>query len=150
MHGDGLEELIGRKLRALPEPQAPPTLWPRVRAGVEEHLARPWYRRAWRSWPAELRAASLGLAAAALLGWSTAVAAAPGLWIRIPGLVRSAGASVGAGAGALVTAADTLRRAFVEPVALYVLAFSLVTGTAVAVLGTAFKQAITLGGTSES
>ncbi len=149
MHGDGLEDLIGRRLRALPEPQAPPTLWPRVRAAVEEHLARPWYRRAWRSWPAALRAASLGLVAAALLGWSLAGAVAPGLWIRIPGLVRSFGASAAAGAGALVTAADILRRALVEPVALYVLAFSLVTGTAVAVLGTAFRQAVTLGGISE-
>ena len=148
MHADDLEELIGRKLRSLPEPLAPPTLWPRVRAAVEEHLARPWYRRTWRDWPLALRAASLALAAGVLVGWPLAGSA--GLWSPAPGLVRSVGASVGGGAGALVTAVDALRHALVEPLAVYVVAFALVTGTAAAALGIALKQALTLGGFSRS
>ena len=150
MPADDLEELIGRRLRSLPEPLAPPTLWPRIRAAVEERLARPWYRRAWREWPAALRAASLALAAAALLGWPLAEGAGPGLWSGVPGLVRTARASATGGAGALLTAADALRQAFVEPLALYVVAFALVTGTAAAVLGITIKQALTLGGLSRS
>lgn len=148
MHADDLEELIGRKLRSLPEPLAPPTLWPRVRAAVEEHLARPWYRRTWRDWPLALRAASLALAVGVLVGWPLAGSA--GLWSAAPGLVRSVGASVGGGAGALVTAVDALRHALVEPLAVYVVAFALVTGTAAAALGIALKQALTLGGFSRS
>ena len=148
MHADDLEELIGRRLRSLPEPLAPPTLWPRVRAAVEEHLARPWYRRTWRDWPLALRAASLALAAGALVGWPLAGSAR--LWSEAPGLVRSVGASVGGGAGALVTAVDALRQTFVEPLALYVVVFGLVTGTAAVVLGITIKQALTLGGLSRS
>ena len=151
MHADDLEQLIGRRLRSLPEPLAPPTLWPRVRAAVEEHLARPWYRRTWREWPLALRAASLALAAGAvvgLVGWPLADSA--GLWSAAPGLVRNVGASVGGGAGALVTAVDALRHALVEPLAVYVVAFALVTGTAAAALGIALKQALTLGGFSRS
>ncbi len=59
MQPDRLEELISRRLRALPDPEAPPTLWPRVRVAVERRLAQPWYRRAWREWPAAQRAAIL-------------------------------------------------------------------------------------------
>lgn len=150
MHADDLEELIDRRLRSLPEPPPPPTLWPRVRAAVEEHLARPWYRRAWRDWPVALRAASLVLATGALLGWPLAGGAAPGLWSGALGLVRGVGASMTGGAGALVTAVDVLRRALVEPLAVYVVVFALVTGTAAATLGVAIKQALTLGGLSRS
>ena len=150
MHDNGLEELVGRRLRALPDPEAPPTLWPRIRDAVEERLARPWYRRPWRSWPPALRAGSTGLVTAALAGWALAWAADPGFWSWVPGLVRGGGALAAAGSGALVTAVDVLRRAYVEPVALYVLAVALGTGTATAVLGTAFRQAVTIGGTSES
>ncbi len=150
MHADDLEELIGRRLRSLPEPLAPPTLWPRVRAAVEEHLARPWYRRAWREWPAALRAASLALVTGALLGWPLSGDVAPGLWSVVLGLVRSVRASATGGAGALVTVADALRQAFVEPLALYIVVFGLVAGTAAAALGITIKQALTLGGLSRS
>ena len=145
MHGNRLEELIDRRLRALPDPQAPPTLWPRVRVAVERRLARPWYRRAWRDWPVALRAASSGLVLAVLAGGLSVAAAGPDLLTRMSGLARLFGTSATAGAGVLVAIAEGLRRALVEPLALYVLAWALLTGTAVAVLGAVVRQALTLG-----
>ena len=145
MQPDRLEELISRRLRALPDPQAPPTLWPRVRVAVERRLAQPWYRRAWRDWPIAQRAASSVLVLAALSGGLLLGAADPGLLPRISGLVRVFGTSATAGAGVLVAVSEGLRRALVEPLALYVLAWAFLTGTAVAVLGAIFRQALTLG-----
>ena len=145
MHGDRLEEVIGRRLRALPDPQAPPTLWPRVRVAVERRLAQPWYRRAWRDWPVTVRAASSGLVLVALAGGLSVAAGGPELLTRISALVRLFGTSATAGAGVLVAIAEGLRRALIEPLALYVLAWAFLTGTVVAVLGTVFRQALTLG-----
>lgn len=145
MQPDRLEELISRRLRALPDPEAPPTLWPRVRVAVERRLAQPWYRRAWREWPAAQRAASSALVLAALGGGLVVGAADPGFLPRISGLVRVVGISATAGAGVLVAVAEGLRHALVEPLALYVLAWAFLTGTVVAVLGAIFRQALTLG-----
>lgn len=156
MEPDRLEELIGRRLRELPGPEAPATLWPRVRVAVERRLAQPWYRRAWREWPVAQRAASSALVLAALGGGLVVGAADPGLPARIAGLVRVFGISATAGAGVLVAVAEGLRRALVEPLALYVLAWAFLTGTVVAVLGAIFRQAlilghtVTIGGVSES
>ena len=145
MQPDRLEELIDRRLRALPDPQAPPTLWPRVRVAAERRLAQPWYRRAWRDWPVAQRAAASGLVLASLAGGLFVGAADPGLLARISGLVRLFGTSATAGAGVLVAVAEGLRHALIEPLALYVLVWAFLTGTAVAVLGAIFRQALTLG-----
>ena len=150
MDSNDLEQLIGRRLAALPRPVAPPTLWPRVLAAVGSHLARPWYQRAWRTWPAALRAASLGLFLAALLGSAFVEAMASGLWSRVPGLIQSVNGSVTTGAWVLLTAADVLRRTLVEPIAVYVLALGLMTGTAAAALGVVLRQVVTQGGISQS
>lgn len=151
MHSGGLEQLIGRELSALPRPAAPPTLRPRVLAAVRSHLARPWYQRTWRTWPAALQAASCcGLLVAAFLGSALVEAMAPGLWSRVPGLIQSVSGSVTTGMWALLLAGDILLRTLVEPIVVYVLAFALMTGTAAAALGVALKQVVTQGGISES
>lgn len=62
-----LESLIDRQLRRLPEPRAPRSLLPRVMAAVAE-ARRPWYARAWRTWP-------IGLQIASALGCLAAIAA---------------------------------------------------------------------------
>ncbi len=150
MHSDGLEQLIGRKLVALPRPAAPATLRPRVLAAVRSHLARPWYQRAWRTWPVALQAASFGLLAAAFLGSTLIEAMAPGLWSRVPELIQSVSGSVTTAVWALLIATDVLRRTFVEPIVVYFVVFALVTGTAAAALGVALKQVVTQGGILES
>jgi hypothetical protein len=54
-----LETLVDRELKRLPAPRAPHTLLPRVMAAVEALAQRPWYTRAWFTWPAGWRVASI-------------------------------------------------------------------------------------------
>ena len=76
-----LETLVHRRLRQLPDPQAPQTLLPRVMAAVRAWSERPWYQRAWVSWPAALQAVSIAALAAVIGGgflvvqWTERVAA---------------------------------------------------------------------------
>jgi hypothetical protein len=54
-----LESAIRRELKALPELTVPVSVANRVRAAIELRRNVPWYRRAWVTWPAALRMASL-------------------------------------------------------------------------------------------
>lgn len=56
---DDLAAAIDRELRRLPAPHAPETLLPRVLAAAEAWAHRPWYTRAWFTWPAVWRLASI-------------------------------------------------------------------------------------------
>jgi hypothetical protein len=62
-----LERLVDRELRALPAPRAPRTLLPRVMAAVAS-ARRPWYSRAWLTWPAAWQAVSVVVLLAAVAG----------------------------------------------------------------------------------
>jgi len=62
-----LERLVDRELRALPAPRAPRTLLPRVMA-VVALAQRPWYSRAWLTWPAAWQAVSVVVLLAAVAG----------------------------------------------------------------------------------
>ena len=86
-----LEQRVNRELRRLPSPPAPHTLLPRVLAAVDAWVNRPWYERAWFTWPLGWQAASIALVA--LLGY--AVWALPSL-ITVPSSVvaTSNGASI--------------------------------------------------------
>lgn len=66
-----LEELIGRKLRALPERKAPASLQANVFAAIRARAARPWYQRSWFQWPRHFQMLSvlLFLGFSAALGW---------------------------------------------------------------------------------
>jgi len=63
-----LEQKIDRELRRLPAPRAPHTLLPRVLAAVEAWVNRPWYTRAWFTWPLGWQVASVALLALAVAG----------------------------------------------------------------------------------
>src|SRR3954466_15035194 len=56
---DDLERLADLGLRRLPLPRAPQTLLPRVMAAVHAWADRPWYARAWFTWPVGWQAASV-------------------------------------------------------------------------------------------
>ena len=45
------EHRLTRELQMLPTPRAPGTLLPRVMAAVQAWALRPWYQRAWFTWP---------------------------------------------------------------------------------------------------
>jgi hypothetical protein len=63
-----LEQRVDRELRRLPAPRAPHTLLPRVLAAVEAWVNRPWYTRAWFTWPLGWQVASVALLALAIGG----------------------------------------------------------------------------------
>jgi hypothetical protein len=56
---DDLERRVDRELRRLPLPLAPDTLLPRVLAAVDAWARRPWYARAWFTWPIGWQIASI-------------------------------------------------------------------------------------------
>src|SRR5262245_22022657 len=71
MSFDELERRVHDELRRLPDPLAPATLLPRVLAAVDAWARRPWYARAWFTWPVAWQAASIALVALAAYGmWS--------------------------------------------------------------------------------
>ena len=72
---DALARRIGRELASLPPPRAPRTLLPRLLAAVD----RPWYARAWLTWPVEAQLASAIALAAVIAGGGLLLAAAPEL-----------------------------------------------------------------------
>ena len=63
-----LEQKVDRELRRLPAPRAPHTLLPRVLAAVEAWVNRPWYTRAWFTWPVGWQVASVALLALVVAG----------------------------------------------------------------------------------
>jgi hypothetical protein len=63
-----LEQLADAELRQLPLPRAPQTLLTRVMQAVEAASHRPWYARAWFTWPWWSKAASLAAVAAVAYG----------------------------------------------------------------------------------
>ena len=59
---DDLERRVSAELRRLPDPRAPGTLLPRVLAAVDAWINRPWYARAWFTWPLGWQVASVAVA----------------------------------------------------------------------------------------
>lgn len=83
--------LIDRALRTLPYPGAPATLLPRVMAAVTTWAQRPWYERAWFTWPVGLQIAS---AAALALMVGGLVLGAPAAQSLLAGLSQDATTSM--------------------------------------------------------
>ncbi|MFA6318657.1 MAG: hypothetical protein WC943_14715 [Elusimicrobiota bacterium] len=68
----GSEDGFSRRLKALPDLTAPATLLPRVLAAAAAQQSRPWWRKAWWTWPLGMRLAYAGLMALPIvlvLGW---------------------------------------------------------------------------------
>ena len=117
-----LEALIDRELRRLPLPRAPRTLLPRIMQAASE-AARPWYARAWFTWPWPWRIVSLaGL-----------VLAAYGMW-RLPPAPP-----------AVVTTVSTTRvlwDALIQPLLPYLVTVMVLMGVACAVFGVALNYVL--------
>ena len=65
MNTPDLEPRVDRELRRLPAPRAPHTLLPRVMAAAEAWAERPWYTRAWVTWPLAWQVVSVAALVAA-------------------------------------------------------------------------------------
>lgn len=127
MHEDNdeLETLVDRELRRLPQPRAPHTLLPRVMAAVEAWAQRPWYTRAWFTWPVGWRVASLApLALLAYALWTWSLPAAP------PTVVAATDAS------------RVVWSALIEPLLPYILLVVLLMGVVCAAFGLALNYVL--------
>lgn len=69
-----MERRVDQVLQGLPAPRAPRSLLPRVMAAVAE-ARRPWYARAWRTWPLAWQIASAVACALVAAGASMSVPA---------------------------------------------------------------------------
>ena len=152
-----LERQATRALRALPTPRAPETLVARVMAALAHEARRPWYQRAWRTWPVPGR---LAAAAMVVLVASAALVAMPGVAealgaalarvevpaLPLPAAIDGAVRNVGALAGALTT----IWRVVISPVAPYVAGFVVLMALACVAFGTALERVVALGGATES
>ena len=117
---EDLERRVERELRRLPSPVAPHTLLPRVLAAVDAWARRPWYTRAWFTWPAGWQAASI---VAVLL-------VAVGIWM-LPSAPPSLVVTTNAGL--------VLWRTLVEPFLAYAFAIVVIMCLACAAFGAALS-----------
>lgn len=142
---DDLERLADRELRRLPAPRAPHTLLPRVMAAVQAWAGRPWYSRAWFTWP---------------LGWQVVSAAALVLVViggaMLAPRIQAAGSSAIAAVQIVVggvpdvtrpveTTANSARilwRTLLEPLASYALVVVVLMLLACAAFGTALNHVV--------
>lgn len=152
-----LEVQIGRALRTLPTPAAPPRFADNVLAAVRQRAPKPWYQQPWRAWPPVWRGASAavaGLAAVAL------VLLVPGVDVQISNplsgwLTSLRAAASGGSASTLVTtvadiramfgALETAWRVIVGPVATYLIGAFALMWTACVACGLALRR-VALGG----
>lgn len=150
MQPPDLETLVHLALTALPPPQAPRTLLPRVMAGI--HRPRPaWHQRAWWTWPVVFQFASL--AVLVVVVWASTLALpAMNEGTRILTTRTGAGWGLfsvcGAGLGTLVDAASVLQRVS-APAMGYVVSLTLAMCAAFAVCSAAIARVV-LGGSSQS
>jgi hypothetical protein len=144
MSFDDLERRIHEELRRLPDPLAPGTLLPRILAAVDTWANRPWYARAWFTWPLGWQVASIAVFCA--IG-ACAVMVAPSLEsaaarIATAYIASTGGGVVGAGGRleATMNAVVILWRAVIRPVAPYVFAFGALMCGACAVFAAALNH----------
>jgi hypothetical protein len=124
MHPADLERFASRSLKRLPTPGAPHTLLPRVLASVQQWSRRPWYARAWFTWPLAWQFVSIALLTAIASG---AFAATPFVQAAIRGASASAAAAaltnappVVRGLEVTMNTALVIWRALVQPLLPYV------------------------------
>ena len=122
-----LERVVDDELRRLPLPSAPRTLLPRVMHAVETASRRPWYLRAWFTWPLWAQGASL--AAVALLSY--------GIW-RLPLALPAAPPSVAAAAGT----ARVIWEALIQPLLPYLGVVMVLMAVACVVFGAALNYVL--------
>ena len=140
MHPADLETLVDRELRRLPAPRAPHTLLPRVLAAVQQWSQRPWYARAWFTWPAAAQIASAAalivvLVASALLIANVQIAVGQSSARLLSGV-----APLAQRAEATINAARVVWRALIEPLLVYAFGLVVLMCLACAAFGSALNH----------
>ena len=146
-----LDHELDYELRRLPAPRAPGTLLPRVLQAVSELESRPWYSRAWVTWPRELQLASAVMLALLIAGlWSLAPAGEQWVGDAVSPAANAVSARLAAAAdwiGQAATLGRLLWQILIQPIAFYFLALMI----AATVIGALFWTAVNrlaLGGAS--
>ena len=153
MDPDDLERLTDRALRSLPSPRAPRSLLPRVLAAVAAEASRPWYARAWLSWPLHWQLAS-GAATVSVI--VAAMFVGPGMAAAMLEFATSASLPVSSSLAGAAQSLDAMWDAsrivwrVVGPGLRYVALFLLVMSAACVAFGTALDRVVALGGAPES
>jgi hypothetical protein len=146
MYPADLEQLVDRAVRQLPAPRAPLTLLPRVMAAVQQWSRRPWYERAWFTWPLPGQVASLAVLALLVAGAGVVLpdvfSAAADAAAPVTSAVVSRAAAVTLRVDAAATAAAIVWRAIVQPVLPYVFAIAVLMFLACLALGTAVNHLV--------
>jgi hypothetical protein len=146
MHPVDLATLVDRQLKQLPVRRAPHTLLPRVMAAVQAWTGRPWYERAWFTWPLGWQLASVAFLIL-LVGGSAAL---------VPEAVAAARAAVSAHTGGVMkelirvaqpahvttNVARILGPALLEPLVAYAFALVVLMCLACAAFGTALNRVV--------
>lgn len=138
-----LERLIDREFRQLPAPRAPRTLLPRVLAAAQESATRPWYSRAWLTWPVGWQVASVALLLGVLAGSAMLlpIVEAAGA-LSIVDNVRGDVAAQARNIEVATTAIGVLWRVLLAPVVPYALGLVLLMCAACAVFGTVLNHLV--------
>jgi hypothetical protein len=139
-----LERLVDRELRRLPAPRAPHTLLPRVMGAVDALARRPWYERAWFTWPVAWQIATVTLAIAALTGLVMLLPDVTSAARQAP-VVADVSGEVSAAAQRMETVTTTARvlwRALLAPVVPYAFGLVLLMCLACAVFGTVLNHLV--------
>jgi hypothetical protein len=139
-----LERRVDRALAALPPLDAPDTLLPRVLASVRAWAERPWYQRAWLTWPVGLQAASVAVLMLIVIGGALAFPTAQEEMVRTVaaavqrtfGVLPDVGSSFGVTANALALA----WRVIVQPLVPVALGLAVMAGVASALLVTVLNH----------
>ena len=127
-----LERIVDRELKRLPVPRAPRSLAPRVMAAVAASRPAAWYARPWLMWPVWMQAVSvIALAGLAAGGWT--------LWNQAPVLAQRA--------NQMAAVSRAFWNVLFGPIAIVVLALTIVVALACAAAWTAVSR-VTFGGAS--
>ena len=131
---ESLEQRVGDRLQRLPGVRAPRRLLPNVMAATAAARALPWHARPWLTWPVALQALSIVVVAAtATVAWS--------VWsdARAIGAVQQARQAT--------SAVRVLWDVLIGPIAMFVLALTVIVSLACAAAWTAVRH-VALGGAS--
>lgn len=141
-----LEQHVDRALADLPPLTAPGTLLPRVLAAVQAWAERPWYQRAWLTWPVGLQAASAALLLLMVAGGAVAMPLVQAQAARFIAFVGTRApidlATLGAALRVTAIALVLTWRAIVQPLVLFVLPIAFMAGVAGAAILTALNRVL--------
>lgn len=142
MHPVDLETLVDRELRQLPALRAPQTLLPRVLAAVQQWSQRPWYARAWFTWPVAAQIASAAALVLIVVGSALLITGAQIAVDETSARLLSRVSPFAQRAAATVNAARVLWRALVEPLLVYAFGLVVLMCLACAAFGTALNHVV--------